>query len=175
MPRNYDASDWQELRQSGNTLLPQGLENGQLYEVRVAAVNAKGAGPYTKPQSAEPQAPPEPPGAPRDLTLTPDDGQIIVKWETPEDLGNPEVSGYLVQHRADGADDWRSVEVQDTGEGLLLGDLENGWLYHVRVSALNDPSLNSENVAASATADERSPGPPVNLTLTPVDEQILVS
>ena len=177
---------WQERRHSGNTLLLEGLENGQLYHVRVWAVNTQGRSAQSASAKATPVAPPEPPeekrvpGAPRNLTLTPGDGTITANWLPPEDLGNPELTHYRAEIRANdtpASNPWIGEKVSGT---TMVFDwaLENGWPYTVRVWAVNAEG-DSEIVSARAVpmAPPPEPEPPATgrLTLTPGDGTITAS
>ena len=74
---------------------------GVPHAVRVAAVTPENRllSAFAGPLSAAPNALP---GAPRNLTLTPDDGQLTVTWDPP-DTGHPPVHIYRVSHRPAGA------------------------------------------------------------------------
>ena len=111
---------WQQFHQSATSKTFTGLTNGSLYHVRVWVSNITGTGAFIEAAvrpSAEggesvtvdtpdlPKPPPDPgpvrlPGAPSNLVLTPGDGEITATWEAPEDLGNPKLSHYRVEHRA---------------------------------------------------------------------------
>ena len=67
--REGTSGAWDELTAfpSGTSVSLHGLPNGVEYQVRVAAVNGAGTGPWTPPESATPYFPP---GKPRSLTLT---------------------------------------------------------------------------------------------------------
>ena len=171
---------WLDQNVSGTSVVIEGLENGVTYTVRLWAVNAEGRS-ATVEAHAVPRVPePEPrlPGPPRDLTLTPGDGHLAVSWTAPADRGHPVVSGYLVQHRADGASDWR--ELRQSGNTLLLENLENGVTYTIRVWAVNADGAGAGSAEATATPvappapaeGERAPGAPRNLVLTPGDGKL---
>ncbi len=131
------------------------LENGTTYQVQVWAVNSEGDSPKAgcdgkltaTPEAAEEPDPPpddpkkgepEPerrPSEPRNLALTPGDGEIQVSWDAPTDLGNPEITGYTLEYRADGGSSWLSRKVTTTS--ATITGLDNGKPYDVQVLASN--------------------------------------
>ena len=184
------ASDWRELRQSGNTLLLESLENGVSYTVRVWAVNADGTGAGSAEATATPAAPPAPaegeraPGAPRNLVLTPGDGKLTATWLPPEDPGDPTLTHYVVEDRlkdAPASTPWLDQNV--SGTSVVIDGLENGVTYTIRVWAVNAEG-SSAMVEADAAPEappeedgdeERPPTAPRNLALTAGDGKIDVS
>ena len=82
------------------------LTNGRRYYVRVAAINESGyTGPWAQ-ASAVPNIPRHTPGEPRNVVPTGGHGHIVVTWREPYGLGHPELSGYRVQYREDGSEEW---------------------------------------------------------------------
>ena len=206
---------WQQFYQTGTSRTFTGLTNGKEYQVRVSVFNATGTGasvilsvtpsaaggpPVTDgPPTPEPPETPDPgaprvSGPPRNLVLTPGDMKLTATWDPPEDPGNPPLTRYRVEIRANdtpAANPWIG---EYRGGTTMVFDwaLENGWPYTVRVWAENAEGR-SEMVSATAvpnppepegdgddgggddTDPKRPPTAPRNLTLTPGDGIIRVS
>jgi len=132
--RAAGAADWQQVAlDAGTGMRLTGLVNGTPTEVRVAAVNAAGAGTWTPVRTVTPR---DLPGAPLGLVLTPADGRVDVAWSRPDDDGGARVSGYRLAYRESGTGAWGSETVTTTS--ATIGGLVNGTAYEFRVSALND-------------------------------------
>ncbi len=180
--RRDGANRWIEEGEFRSTSATIGhLENGTAYQVRVTVFDTHGEA-TAGPETATPQGTGErPPTAPLNLGLTPEDGQIVVSWDTPADLGEPEIQGYAVQHRASREDPWTSQQV--TGTSATITGLTNGTEYQVRVVASNDqgeavagPVRATPGAEGTGKQDpERPPTAPRDLTLTPGAELIEVS
>ena len=70
-----------------------------------------------------------PPGAPRNLTVTPGDRELIVSWEPAEDNGNAPAKAYLVQWKKDDqeySEDQRHLYDHSPGQWDTLHPLGNG-------------------------------------------------
>ena len=165
-----------------------GLANGTTYQVQVWAVNSEGDSPRAgcdgalaaTPEPAEdPEPPPEDPeggapSAPRNLALTPGDREIRASWQAPEDLGDPEITDYLVQYRRTGETSWDSRKA--TASPAAIAGLTNGTEYEVRVLVSNE---HGDAVTAIERATPVEPGhPPTaprNLSLMAGDGEIQVS
>jgi large repetitive protein len=72
------------------------LVNGTAYTLRVAAVNAAGAGSYVTSGSVTPATVP---GAPIGLTATPGNGQVTLEWAAPASNGGAAITDYAIQYR----------------------------------------------------------------------------
>jgi hypothetical protein len=109
-----------------------GLTNGTLYEVRVVPVGAKGDGipatGVTSPFTA--------PGTVRDLAVRSSLTEGAVSWQPPASDGGSPITGYLIEHRATGAESW-IASGETTATAVALTDLVRGASYEVRVRALN--------------------------------------
>ncbi len=79
----------------------------------------------------------EPPGAPPAPEVTPEGAdRLKVSWREPENRG-PEISGYEVRYREEGAEGYREGGHEGTGLALTLSGLEEGTVYQVQVRAAN--------------------------------------
>ena len=127
--REQGAASWSDWTHNGTGTDTEitGLTNGQEYQVRVAAVNTQGTGPYTPPEKDTPFAREDLPGPPRNLRLTPGDGKIDVSWDAPSDRGNPPLKGYWLHWREPGQPD-RVLWYDDTADTMrrTITGLTNG-------------------------------------------------
>ena len=200
--RKVGAPNWLYVGQfHGTSATIAGLQNGVEYEVQVFVANSRGWMAFAGPKratpnlpTATPSGPDRPPSAPRNLQLTPGDKRIEVSWDEPEDLGKPEMDGYLVEYRRVGADMWvRAGQFHGTSATIANERLRNGEEYEVRVKVSNIHGeaiagpMRVTPVAPTATAtftptptptpseQGRPPSAPRNLQLTPGDRKIEVS
>ncbi|MYB44430.1 MAG: fibronectin type III domain-containing protein, partial [Acidimicrobiia bacterium] len=162
-----------------------GLDNGAEYLVRVAAVSSDGAGAFAK-GSATPFRLQDLPGVPRNLQVYASDSRLDVRWEAPDDLGDPELTHYRVSIRQEIGGAWRggiprTVDAPDTA--TVYKNLVNGRSYQVHVAACNRWGCGPSTSPVAATPQEglerpdieRPPSAPRDLTLTPGDGYIKVS
>ncbi|KAK3095659.1 hypothetical protein FSP39_017240, partial [Pinctada imbricata] len=85
---------------SANNASISDLLSGTTYEVRIAAVNINGTGPYSDSISVTTLESPKDkslPGKPRNLTVSPVPYGVALQWSPPGDSGIP-VTGYIVGH-----------------------------------------------------------------------------
>ena len=149
-----DDGDWTDIPggAAATTVTITGLTNGTAYNFRVRATNPSGLG-----AEATVTAIPGVPSAPANLTATPGDEEVTLRWTAAAGNGSP-ITGYQVQQ--DGGD-WTDIEGSgaSTTEHTVVG-LTNGTLYTFAVRAVNpggNSSPSDEVVAA--------PLPPGNLWL----------
>ena len=104
------------------------------------------------------------------------DQQITVEWGTPDDLGNPPLVGYLVQHREafryGPEEGWHSTAVRGTGTTTTITGLTNGTTYEVRVAAANDTGISEYTFPEVHATPVGPPTEPRNLTLSASDGEI---
>ena len=146
-----------------------GLVNGEIYEVRVAALNEVGASDFAQ-KSGVPRPGIGPPGAP-DVTLQEGDGRLVVSWEEPDDGGSA-ITGYRVELDLGGTR-------QDPGEASPVDrsweftGLVNGETYEVRVAAMNE--VDTGDYARKIGIPRAEPGLPGDVTLQEGDGRLVVS
>ena len=166
-----------------------GLTNGQRYHIRVTPCNQQsGCLPWSEKAgfshasvSGTPRVPTPPPvttpGPVRELTLTPGDHQLGVRWLAPSSPGGHAISRYQVEYKPAAATAWTSnPEVTDgtaTTVPVLTGDrtpLTNGAAYHVQVRACNG---SSDSSCGSWTQGEGTPEAPRprNVDVSPLRER----
>ncbi len=172
MAREVQRGNWYDENVI-SVVIPH-LTNGRSYQVRVAAENPTGTGPYTATRSATPNTPAQTPSEPRNVVLTPGDGRIEVSWREPVIPGHPAITGYEVQYKEQSASAWTDWTHRGTGTAATITGLTNGTTYQVKVRAVN-PTGNSpyagEDGALSATPQAPPPEPEPTPTPTPTPEE----
>ena len=162
----YDAAAQARTRRIGD------LVNGTAYSVRVRAINAVDAGPWSS-ASAVPAALP---GEPGDVTIEVKVAALGVSW-TPADPGGLRITGYRVQWSAGDAsfDDSDSyVDLDRPVSSRQIRGLTNGTEYFVRVRATNEVGDGTWSPAESAVPVEL-PGEPGNVVAEPRPWALAVS
>jgi titin len=149
----------------------QGLVNGQAYEIKAAAVNAVGQGPWSAavtgltPQEGLGRAP----GAPV-LTALAGDSQVALSWSAaPVDADSQPVTDYIIEYRT-GTDVWQSLDTGSDELAYVMDGLNNGTTYEFRVAGRNAVGLGAWSEPKTATPDvglPRVPGAPTDLVATP--------
>jgi predicted RNA-binding protein with TRAM domain len=111
----------------------KGLENGKTYTYAISALNKVGEGPSSDEVAATPG---RAPGAPANVEVTVQDGEVTVTWDPPADNGGFEVTGYKV-YRGTSSSDMTEVGAVD-GTTFSDSDVDKGTEYYYKVSAVND-------------------------------------
>ena len=124
------------------------LVNGVAYEIRVRAVNAIGAGPWSNTQPGIAAVPPE---APQTLALSPENAQLSATWSAPSDNGGQAVSGYEIAWKRSDDSVWQEVSQENTNTSFTIDQLVNGVAYEVRVRAINPQGKSMWSDIAEAT------------------------
>ena len=154
---------------SGTTATITGLDVGEGYEVRVAATNSAGTGPYEE-LSGTPEG--SLPGAPGNLTVTAGNKSLSLSWNASDNGGYSSLS-YVVEYRT-GSDEWRvfgestsnSADTNTTITGLV-NDVE----YDVRVAAINIKGRGPD-ATATGTPEGTVPGTPRHMRTQPDNEAL---
>ena len=167
--QEYNETD----RQAGPTdprHVIEDLTEGTEYTVRVAAVNAAGAGAALERSITLD----DPPGAPQSPGATPRNRSLEVSWSAPTDMGASPITEYRVFWKGPGDTSFdesvcslRRIKVPaGTLEGAI-GPLANATAYDIRIVAVNDSGPGD---AATLTATPVAlPGKPVDLTVHAFD------
>jgi len=153
---------------SSRTRTITGLTNGTEYFVRVWAKNTAGNGVYASTTAT----PITVATAPTSLTVTPDNTEISVTWEAPNDDGGAAVIGYTLQYATDEDGPW-TTHSTSTATTRTISSLTNGTEYFVRVWASN--AAGAGVYAVDSTTPRTTPTAPASLTTTAGDKQIAVT
>ncbi len=109
-----------------------GLTNHTAYVFEVRARNRLGGGASAS-KAATPEA--DPPQAPRDLSATKSDRQVVLTWKAPASAGSAPIERYEYRHQVGGSfQAWRSA---GTALGVTVRGLTNGAEYVFEVRARN--------------------------------------
>ena len=116
------------------------------------------------------------PSAPRNLSATPGDQSVTLRWSPPASDGGSAIVRYQVRYQEVGGSysAWATVSGGGTATSTTVGNLENGKSYEFQVRAANTVAT-GQAATASATLAESAPGAPANLTATGGDEQVALS
>ena len=129
-------AEWQVLADGTSTrrwAVVTGLTNGTRYQLRVAARNNVGTGPWSNLTAQRAGIA----TAPRDVRAVGGDGVIAMRWSAPKsDAGSP-VTHYTVRYRADDASPWTTT----TDSSWLplrarIGGLDPDTAYDLQVAAV---------------------------------------
>ena len=101
-------------------------------------------------------------GAPTNLTATPGDGKLLLRWKEPPQTGGFDLTFYDLQYQKTTSTSWISVAIRIPANHPIktysIGSLQNGVAYNVRVRVHNlnpDPELSlSAWTTATATPTE---------------------
>jgi large repetitive protein len=127
------------------------LANGITYLYNVAAQNIVGWGANSSALSATPTAivAPVPPGVPSGFQVVAGDGQTTLTWDSPDQPGSADVSGYKV-YRGTSPDELH-VLASVTSTTFVDTGLINGQAYYYRVSAVSEAGEGATTDIISAT------------------------
>ena len=109
-----------------------GITAGTTYSFEVTATNAQGTGPASEVVSATPEGKVTPPGKVRELKTfsQPGEGQLLITWKPPVDMGGGEFKGYQVRV---GKKPWTSKSLTL----VVLSGLRVGQVLTVQVRAVS--------------------------------------
>ncbi|MXW60664.1 MAG: hypothetical protein F4Z58_12040 [Acidimicrobiaceae bacterium] len=175
-----------------------GLRNSSVYSVTVRAKNAVGNGEAATVPAGSNNAlvtpTPTAPTAPRDLTVTPGNQMLTLRWKEPADDGGTTFTGYTIERRCGTANRYSQVsgspQVHNTTsviQTITIRNVANGDPCDVRVAAnsyydangnnsqgSNEPTLVSPWANASGTP-ATLPAAPTNVTVTTAHQSLQVS
>jgi outer membrane protein OmpA-like peptidoglycan-associated protein len=150
---------WSEQATTASAATLTGLIDGSTYEVRVAAHNDQGQGPWSPAMTATPASAP---GQPEGLVLAPRSGGLDARWVVPSRQGGSPVTDYLVEYAVVGGA-WARWPTGGTGTAVSITGLVPGAAYDVRVAAVNGvgPGPWSASVRASVPTTTSTAPPAV--------------
>jgi hypothetical protein len=118
------------------------LANGTLYTVQLRAVNGVGSGAASVSTLVAPQGAPD---APRDVTLTPGDGRLVVQFAPGSDGGSA-ITRF--EYRLDGGA-W--VDAGSLSSPITISGLTNGTPYQVEIRAVSSIGAGDASAPVSGT------------------------
>ena len=116
-----------------------GLVNGTEHSVIVLAQNVAGE---SAPSTEASESPGAAPGAPQNVTVTPQNGALLVQWAAPSENGGFDVSEYLLEWK-ETSEDWQSGDsttIDPNTQSLehTISGLTDGTPYDIRLTASNE-------------------------------------
>jgi titin len=164
--RSTDGTTWTPVDDGISTATMTtvgGLTNGTPYQLRVAAVNPVGQGPWSDVVLATPVWTPAGPaslGAASGIAS----GEVRLTWSVPIDDGGVPVTDYVVERSTDGTT-WTSADGRiSTATTTSVRGLTNGARYRFRVAALNALGQGSWSESAIATPRWKPAAPRLRAT-----------
>ncbi|KAK1170105.1 neural cell adhesion molecule 2 [Acipenser oxyrinchus oxyrinchus] len=131
------SEDWRVVRSHGilTMVLLTNLEPNTTYDVRVAAVNGKGRGEYSRIESFQtlPVREPSPPKVHGQTGR----GKAFQLSITKQDDGGAPILEYIVKYRSDKDDQWIKKTVIGAKDQIILQQLQWNTEYEVEITALN--------------------------------------
>ena len=171
---NWGGPSAGEITTVGTSYTITPLTNGEYYSVSVRAKNRRGSGDRVS-SGGTPRRAATPPGAPRNLTVTPGDRSLSLSWSPPASDGGSPITSYTIAYSESGGRNSGTITVRSTS--YTLEDRTNGIAYSVSVAANNRHGRGDYTAPASATpqAPATAPGAPRDLSVTPGDRSLSVS
>lgn len=162
--RVVGAPTWSLLADAVSTVRAAtvtGLTPSATYEVAVAAVNARGQGPFSTPSA--PLQVPAVPSEPRALVGTPRVKAIALSWLPPTTTNGAPITNYLIEFRVVGALDWIPfAHPVSTSRSRTVTGLLDATTYEFHVAAHNRAGNGAWSDLATATAGApKAPSTPV--------------
>ena len=133
------------------------------------------------------------PVAPANLKATPENNQVLLMWDDPDDISIDKYQHQYLQADGDGnfsnwGDDWVNIalsEIEDIDQntiGYTVSSLTNGEMYKFRIRAVDEVDSDDPNdyefgdpSTVTATPLPDTPGQPRYLTATPGDQVVTLN
>jgi len=140
-----NGSSWTTRSPSSTSspIVVSGLTNGQLYQVKLKAVNAQGEGTASVAQSVTPVAAP---AAPTITSVTAGDQSASIAFTAGSDNGSA-ITNY--KYSTDNGSSWTALSPSSTSSPIVVSGLTNGQTYQVKLIAINNVG---EGAASSSTS-----------------------
>ena len=166
--RQGSTGDWTGVSHNGTgrTATIQALANGQNYQVRVRASNARGAGPWSAAASVTVGVP----GTPAAPSLTSGNATLTATWTAPASNGSA-ITDYDMRYSSDSGANWTDVSHTGTGTSATIGSLTNATAYEVQVRATNARGTGAWSPSAADKPGRPQASTAPTLT-TPAERQI---
>ena len=141
---------WRSTTTTSTSITLEGLAGRTSYDVRVAAINAIGAGPLASVTASTMAAP----SAPRYVKVKRGDRKATVTWSVPATDGGSVITRYTIQMRTKTGRSWSSWSSRGSTSGTrsyVASGLTNGTGYQFRVVAANRLAEGAVSAAVSVT------------------------
>ena len=151
-----------------------GLANGTAYVFRVAAVNGIGIGAFTGMTDAV--VPAALAGTPTAMKATRGNGEVLLAWKAPANVGGVAITNYLLQTSRDGGKTWETVlREPSTATTTTIPALVNGRSYTFRVAAVNDVGTGPFTAKSAVVVPATIPATPTALTVIRANNRATLS
>jgi hypothetical protein len=143
-----------------------GLANSTTYILRVQAINAIGAGPYTL---SDPVSTPTTPGAPTSVSGTQNGVTTsTVSWTAPASNGGSNINGYRVEYAISPYSSYTvfSADTGNTNTSILVTGLTDGGSYKFRITAKNLVGFGPTSAESGVVVTNVVPAAPTIGTMT---------
>lgn len=124
------GQSWHSTGASSSPVIIDDLTNGDSYSIALRAVNAAGPGPSSDAISSTPYTFPD---VPRDLSLIPYDGGLVISFSDPSNNGGSPILDF--EYSLNGGIVWISAGA--TSSPIQIDNLRNGETYIVSLRAVN--------------------------------------
>ncbi|MHC1705713.1 MAG: beta strand repeat-containing protein [Tenuifilaceae bacterium] len=161
--------------QTSSPIVITGLTNGNVYSVKLKAVNANGDG--AESTASNNVTPSTTPDAPTSLVATAGDAQISVAFAA-GGSGGSAVTNY--KYSIDGGTTYVACSPAQTDSPIVITGLTNGTVYTVKLKAVNANGDGAESAASNSVTptvifSSTTPDAPTALVATAGDAQISVA
>uniref|UniRef100_A0A8C1J467 Neural cell adhesion molecule 2 n=1 Tax=Cyprinus carpio TaxID=7962 RepID=A0A8C1J467_CYPCA len=138
--KDISSQDWKDMKSQGTQIvLLTNLEPNTTYEVRVAAVNGKGQGEFSRTESFQtlPIREPSPPSVQGQRGV----GKAYRLGLVKQDDGGMPILEYIVKYKTDKEEQWMTKLVPGVNDFVLLQPLQWNTQYEVEITARNVKGL----------------------------------
>jgi titin len=150
-----------------------GLPTGQIYDVRVSAVNGIGTGAAVSEAGVVVVGIA---GAPTGLSGTPAAGQVALSWTAPANNGGSAITDYTVEYKLNADTTWTEfAHTASTATGRTVTGLMDGARYDFRVATVNAQGQSGFAAITNVAVPAVVAGTPTSLNGTPSDSQVTLS
>ena len=164
---------------NGASYTVTGLSNGTSYTFQVRAGNVEGDGAESNQVTATPAA--TAPAAPTEVTATPGNAEVTLKWISDDDGGSSITGHEYIQVASEGGvGDWTAIPNSAAGganaTSYTVTGLSNGKTYAFSVRAGNAVGTSAQSSPpATATPAATAPAAPTALTATAGHAQVMLA
>ena len=148
------------------------LNNGQLYSVRLRAVNSAGPGAVSEPVSVTPAVLP---AAPTSLAATANSGSAQIAFAAGYNGGSPITNYKFCLSTCGSPGSWTALSPDDSTSPVTIPGLTNGTTYTIKLRAANAIGDSLDSASVTATPRALPPSAPTGLVAIAGDDTASVS